>query len=257
MPTKVKSAISKPQKAGFTWVEDRRAKGGGYWRKLKAGAKAGGLASKLIAGAVVAGAAAGAAQAMRKKPGSPAGVVQEVLPKDNKKRNAAIAAGAIGGAAAAAALRKKRGGSAPPESSALTLVDDPDGELARTSKELSRTSKELSRSQKTTGKRSKSNKQSQTESKPSSGDWSETLGVKPNASPSEIKKAYRKMARQYHPDVNKSPEAKQIMQELNKAYEKSKRQKRDSLFWETVNDAYREAWKAHPSVNVRFWVTNL
>ena len=47
----------------------------------------------------------------------------------------------------------------------------------------------------------------------------DTLGVSPNASESEIKKAYRKLARQYHPDVNKTPEAEEKFKEINAAYE--------------------------------------
>jgi curved DNA-binding protein len=46
-----------------------------------------------------------------------------------------------------------------------------------------------------------------------------TLEVSENASESEIKKAYRKLARQYHPDVNKSPEAEEKFKEINAAYE--------------------------------------
>jgi len=47
----------------------------------------------------------------------------------------------------------------------------------------------------------------------------DTLGVSENATESEIKKAYRKLARQYHPDVNKSPEAEEKFKEINAAYE--------------------------------------
>jgi len=47
----------------------------------------------------------------------------------------------------------------------------------------------------------------------------ETLGVSDNATESEIKKAYRKLARQYHPDVNKEPEAEEKFKEINAAYE--------------------------------------
>lgn len=47
----------------------------------------------------------------------------------------------------------------------------------------------------------------------------ETLEVSENASHDEIKKAYRKLARKYHPDVNKSPEAEEKFKEINAAYE--------------------------------------
>ena len=47
----------------------------------------------------------------------------------------------------------------------------------------------------------------------------ETLGVSENATAEEIKKAYRKLARKYHPDINKSPEAQEKFKEINAAYE--------------------------------------
>ncbi|MBD3797773.1 MAG: DnaJ domain-containing protein [Campylobacterales bacterium] len=47
----------------------------------------------------------------------------------------------------------------------------------------------------------------------------ETLEISEKASEAEIKKAYRKLARQYHPDVNKSPEAEEKFKEINAAYE--------------------------------------
>ena len=47
----------------------------------------------------------------------------------------------------------------------------------------------------------------------------ETLGISENASSSEIKKAYRTLAKKYHPDMNKSPEAEEKFKEINAAYE--------------------------------------
>ncbi|MCB4778135.1 MAG: DnaJ domain-containing protein, partial [Sulfurovum sp.] len=47
----------------------------------------------------------------------------------------------------------------------------------------------------------------------------ETLGVSENASADEIKKSYRKLARKYHPDINKDPEAQEKFKEINAAYE--------------------------------------
>lgn len=47
----------------------------------------------------------------------------------------------------------------------------------------------------------------------------ETLEVNENASADEIKKAYRKLARKYHPDVNKDPKAEEKFKEINAAYE--------------------------------------
>src|SRR2546429_4560087 len=50
-------------------------------------------------------------------------------------------------------------------------------------------------------------------------DYYKTLGVAKNASTDDIKKAYRKLARQYHPDVNKKPDAEKKFKEINEANE--------------------------------------
>ena len=47
----------------------------------------------------------------------------------------------------------------------------------------------------------------------------DTLGVSQSASADEIKKAYRRLARKYHPDINKKPEAEDKFKEINAAYE--------------------------------------
>ena len=50
-------------------------------------------------------------------------------------------------------------------------------------------------------------------------DYYEVLGVDKNASSSEIKKAYRKLAKKYHPDINKDPNATEMFTKINEAYE--------------------------------------
>ena len=50
-------------------------------------------------------------------------------------------------------------------------------------------------------------------------DHYETLGVQRNASPDEIKKAYRKLARELHPDVNPSEQAQEKFKSVTHAYE--------------------------------------
>ncbi len=64
-------------------------------------------------------------------------------------------------------------------------------------------------------------------------DYYKTLGIERGASPEQVQAAYRKLARTWHPDVNKSPDAEKKFKEITEAYEvlkdPEKRKRYDTL----------------------------
>ncbi len=75
-------------------------------------------------------------------------------------------------------------------------------------------------------------------------DYYEVLGVGKNASETEIKKAYRKLAMQYHPDRNKETGADKLFKEINEAYavlsDSNKRKQYDTYGPDQFNQRYSE-----------------
>ncbi|MEA2418538.1 MAG: curved DNA-binding protein [Thermoleophilaceae bacterium] len=75
-------------------------------------------------------------------------------------------------------------------------------------------------------------------------DYYETLGVSRDASEEDIRRAYRKLARQYHPDVNKEPGAEDKFKELSEAYEVLKDPEKRERY-----DRLGSNWKAGEDVS--------
>ena len=75
-------------------------------------------------------------------------------------------------------------------------------------------------------------------------DYYEALGVDRSASEEEIRRAYRKLARQYHPDVNKEPDAEDRFKEISEAYEVLRDPEKREKY-----DRFGANWKAGQDVS--------
>ena len=75
-------------------------------------------------------------------------------------------------------------------------------------------------------------------------DYYEALGVSRDADDDEIRRAYRKLARQYHPDVNKEPNAEDRFKEVSEAYEVLSDKEKRARY-----DRFGENWRAGQDVS--------
>ncbi|MBN2100929.1 molecular chaperone DnaJ [Candidatus Dojkabacteria bacterium] len=81
---------------------------------------------------------------------------------------------------------------------------------------------------------------------PEKRDYYEVLGVSKSASQSEIKKAYRKLAKEYHPDHNKSSDAEEKFKEVREAYEILSNEEKKQAY-DQFGHAATEGFGAGPS----------
>jgi curved DNA-binding protein len=75
-------------------------------------------------------------------------------------------------------------------------------------------------------------------------DYYDALGVPRDASEEDIRRAYRRLARQYHPDVNKAPDAEDRFKAISEAYEVLRDSEKRSLY-----DRFGESSKAGQDVS--------
>ncbi len=79
---------------------------------------------------------------------------------------------------------------------------------------------------------------------PTIKDYYRILGVDRNATKEEIKKAYRRLAKEWHPDVNPDPRAKEVFRDINEAYhvlsDEGRRSEYDAILSSGDEKKYRD-----------------
>lgn len=74
----------------------------------------------------------------------------------------------------------------------------------------------------------------------------EILGVAKDADEAEIKKAYRKLVRKYHPDISKEPDAAERTVEINRAYETLSDKEKRAEYDEMLANPYGRSTRGNP-----------
>jgi curved DNA-binding protein len=84
-------------------------------------------------------------------------------------------------------------------------------------------------------------------------DYYKIMGVSRNVTQEDLKKAYRKLAREFHPDVSKAPNAEQRFKEINEAYEVLKDPEKRAAY-DRLGNNWRagEQFRAPPDWDVGF-----
>ncbi|ADE16201.1 chaperone DnaJ domain protein [Nitrosococcus halophilus Nc 4] len=85
-------------------------------------------------------------------------------------------------------------------------------------------------------------------------DYYKIMGLPRTASPEEIKGAYRRLARKYHPDVSKEPQAEEHFKEINEAYEVLKDPEKRAAY-DQLGSGWRtgEEFRPPPEWEQRYW----
>jgi len=84
------------------------------------------------------------------------------------------------------------------------------------------------------------------------------LGISDNASIDEIRAAYKKLSKQWHPDVNKSPQATEMMQKINIAYSWLKKNhkpvfQQQNQSWQREKQGFANTSSSQPNSNNGKW----